>query len=201
MFQPESGCRYHQYGRPEILEYFQGSKTDILIVGDSFMRQLFVRLLHLMRGQVRAAAAALCRRAPPLLYMRFRSCQRLGTGLWAGQDARHWVAQQAARQRSSEVSQQEPSQQASTVRDQFVCILHGAWPDRAPLPCEWSNCAVQLILLSVQHRNRKNGMRVTGSRCCAMHSGSRGRLWICLATAPPTYVFRNTDGFVHAVDT
>lgn len=78
VFQPESGCRYHQYGRPEILEYFQGSKTDILIVGDSFMRQLFVRLLHLMRGQVRAA---LCRRAPPLLHMRFRSRQTMGAGL------------------------------------------------------------------------------------------------------------------------
>lgn len=30
----------------------QAEATDILVVGDSFMRQLFVRLLHLLRGQV-----------------------------------------------------------------------------------------------------------------------------------------------------
>lgn len=52
VFQPDSGCTYHQYGRSEILEFYQDSATDILVIGDSFMRQLFVRLLHLMRGQV-----------------------------------------------------------------------------------------------------------------------------------------------------
>ena len=85
VFQPDSGCLYHQYGRAEILEYFQGSKTDILIVGDSFMRQLFVRLLHLMRGQVRTAAAAALRwQAPLLLLMRSLPCQMQGAGLWTG---------------------------------------------------------------------------------------------------------------------
>jgi len=53
VFQPDAGCVYYQYGRQEILESFQGASTDIMIVGDSFLRQLFVRLLHLMRGQER----------------------------------------------------------------------------------------------------------------------------------------------------
>lgn len=53
MFAPDSGCEYFQYTRGEVLEYFQGEATDILVVGDSFMRQLFVRLTHLLRGQVR----------------------------------------------------------------------------------------------------------------------------------------------------
>lgn len=53
VFEPDSGCRYAQYTGSEVLEHFQGSSTDILVVGDSFMRQLFVRLVHLLRGQVR----------------------------------------------------------------------------------------------------------------------------------------------------
>ena len=82
-----------------------------------------------------------------------------------GPDARHWAAlgavQQAARQRSSEVSRQKPSQQASAVRDQSVCFLHLSRPHHARVmatpctyvhlcPCEWSNCAILLILLITQ---------------------------------------------------
>lgn len=52
VYAPDSGCEYFQYTRGEVLEYFQAEATDILVVGDSFMRQLFVRLTHLMRGQV-----------------------------------------------------------------------------------------------------------------------------------------------------
>ncbi len=52
MFEPDSGCRYFQYTGAEVLQHFQGAATDILVVGDSFMRQLFVRLVHLLRGQV-----------------------------------------------------------------------------------------------------------------------------------------------------
>ena len=51
VFQPPE-CKYHQYTRGEVLGYFQGSGVDIVVVGDSFIRQLFVRLVHLMRGQV-----------------------------------------------------------------------------------------------------------------------------------------------------
>lgn len=53
VYAPDSECSYFQYNREEVLETFQGENTDILVVGDSFMRQLFVRLMHLMRGQVR----------------------------------------------------------------------------------------------------------------------------------------------------
>ena len=52
MFAPDEGAPYFQYSRREVLEYYQNEATDILVVGDSFMRQLFVRALHLMRGQV-----------------------------------------------------------------------------------------------------------------------------------------------------
>lgn len=53
VFKPDNGCEYHQYSRAEILEFYQGTATDILVVGDSFMRQLFVRLTHILRGQER----------------------------------------------------------------------------------------------------------------------------------------------------
>jgi hypothetical protein len=42
--------RYWQYNRAEVLGYFQVRQTDILVVGDWLMRQLFVRLVHLFRG-------------------------------------------------------------------------------------------------------------------------------------------------------
>lgn len=52
VFQPAE-CEYSQYTRKEILTYFQGAGVDIVVVGDSFIRQLFVRLVHLMRSQVK----------------------------------------------------------------------------------------------------------------------------------------------------
>lgn len=54
VFQPPA-CKYHQYTRSEVLDYFQGGGVDIVVVGDSFVRQLFVRLVHLLRGQVRSS--------------------------------------------------------------------------------------------------------------------------------------------------
>lgn len=51
VFQPAE-CEYSQYTRKEILTYFQGAGVDIVVVGDSFIRQLFVRLVHLLRSQV-----------------------------------------------------------------------------------------------------------------------------------------------------
>ena len=50
VFQPPE-CQYRQYTRSEVLEYYQGGNVDIMVVGDSFIRQLFVRLVHLFRGQ------------------------------------------------------------------------------------------------------------------------------------------------------
>lgn len=51
VFQPAE-CEYSQYTRKEILTYFQGAGVDVVVVGDSFIRQLFVRLVHLLRSQV-----------------------------------------------------------------------------------------------------------------------------------------------------
>ncbi len=33
-----------------MLDFLQGEKMDILVAGDSMMRQLFIRLVHMMRG-------------------------------------------------------------------------------------------------------------------------------------------------------
>jgi hypothetical protein len=60
VFEPDRGCRYAQYTGSEVLDYFQSSATDILVVGDSFMRQLFVRLVHLLRGQVQQSGRPGC---------------------------------------------------------------------------------------------------------------------------------------------
>lgn len=34
----------------QVLDFLQANQMDILVVGDSMMRQLFVRLVHMMRG-------------------------------------------------------------------------------------------------------------------------------------------------------
>jgi len=34
----------------QLLQYLQGEQMDILVAGDSMMRQLYVRLVHMMRG-------------------------------------------------------------------------------------------------------------------------------------------------------
>ena len=35
---------------PQVLQYLQAEQMDILVAGDSMMRQLYVRLVHMMRG-------------------------------------------------------------------------------------------------------------------------------------------------------
>ena len=37
----------------QVLEFLQAEQMDILVAGDSMMRQLFVRLVHMMRGAPR----------------------------------------------------------------------------------------------------------------------------------------------------
>jgi hypothetical protein len=34
----------------QVLQYLQAEQMDILVAGDSMMRQLYVRLVHMMRG-------------------------------------------------------------------------------------------------------------------------------------------------------
>ena len=34
----------------QVLDFFQSRSTDVLVTGDSMMRQLFIRLAHMMRG-------------------------------------------------------------------------------------------------------------------------------------------------------
>ena len=36
-----------------MLDFLQSNQMDILVAGDSMMRQLFVRLVHMMRGSLR----------------------------------------------------------------------------------------------------------------------------------------------------
>ena len=35
---------------PQVLQFLQAEQMDILVAGDSMMRQLYVRLVHMMRG-------------------------------------------------------------------------------------------------------------------------------------------------------
>lgn len=34
----------------QVLDFLQGQKMDILVAGDSMMRQLYIRMVHMMRG-------------------------------------------------------------------------------------------------------------------------------------------------------
>jgi len=43
-------CAYFEYNRHEVLDFLQGQKMDILVAGDSMMRQLYIRMVHMMRG-------------------------------------------------------------------------------------------------------------------------------------------------------
>ena len=65
VFQPPS-CTYYQYTRRQVQEHFQQGNVDIAVVGDSIMRQLFARVLHMMRGQVALLCPA-CGPSPPCL--------------------------------------------------------------------------------------------------------------------------------------
>ncbi len=38
---------------PQVLDWLQRGKMDILVAGDSMMRQLYIRLVHMMRGSRR----------------------------------------------------------------------------------------------------------------------------------------------------
>jgi len=51
VFQPP-GCAYYQYTRRQVQEHFQQNNVDIVVVGDSIVRQLFARAVHMLRGQV-----------------------------------------------------------------------------------------------------------------------------------------------------
>jgi len=51
VFQPP-GCAYYQYTRRQVQEHFQQNNVDIVVVGDSIIRQLFARAVHMLRGQV-----------------------------------------------------------------------------------------------------------------------------------------------------
>ena len=51
MFQPP-GCAYYQYTRRQVQEHFQQHNVDVVVVGDSIVRQLFARAVHMLRGQV-----------------------------------------------------------------------------------------------------------------------------------------------------
>ena len=37
----------------QVLNFLQGGNMDILVAGDSMMRQLYIRLVHMMRGSRR----------------------------------------------------------------------------------------------------------------------------------------------------
>ena len=53
-FQPNGGeCEYFPYRRREVLAQLLASNADILVAGDSMMRQVFSRLVQMMRGQRR----------------------------------------------------------------------------------------------------------------------------------------------------
>jgi hypothetical protein len=55
VYQPGAPCRYWQHNRADILAAFAG--REIVVVGDSLMRQLFVRLVHMLRGEEVCAPA------------------------------------------------------------------------------------------------------------------------------------------------
>lgn len=43
-------CSYHEFNRREVVDFLQDGKMDIVVAGDSMMRQLYIRLIHMMRG-------------------------------------------------------------------------------------------------------------------------------------------------------
>jgi len=58
-FQPDAGdCEYFPYRRREVLAQLLASNADILVAGDSMMRQVFSRLVQMMRGQRRVLDCA-----------------------------------------------------------------------------------------------------------------------------------------------
>ncbi len=72
VFEPtDSTCRYAEINRGQILHYLRSRNSPIVVVGDSMMRQFFLRLVTMMRGQTRMvdyhqhahAMYAVCREA------------------------------------------------------------------------------------------------------------------------------------------
>ncbi len=67
----DSSCRYAEIGRGQILHYLRSRNSPIVVAGDSMMRQFFLRLVTMMRGQARMvdyhqhahAMYAVCREA------------------------------------------------------------------------------------------------------------------------------------------
>jgi hypothetical protein len=49
---PES-CRYSSYTRGQVMATLESIKAPLVVIGDSMMRQLFLRLVMMMRGQQR----------------------------------------------------------------------------------------------------------------------------------------------------
>ena len=72
VYEPQdSECRYAEVGRGQVLHYLRSRNSPIVVVGDSMMRQFFLRLVTMMRGQKRMmdyhqhahAMYAVCREA------------------------------------------------------------------------------------------------------------------------------------------
>lgn len=71
-FQPtDNSCRYNEITRGQIIRYFNKIGSPLLVAGDSMMRQFYLRLVMMMRGQQRLldyhahahAQYAVCREA------------------------------------------------------------------------------------------------------------------------------------------
>ena len=53
-FQPiDNTCRYQSISRGQVLHYLHARRAIITVIGDSMMRQFFLRLVMMMRGQQR----------------------------------------------------------------------------------------------------------------------------------------------------
>jgi hypothetical protein len=53
-FQPsDNECRYESLSRSQVLRYLGSRGSRLVVIGDSMMRQLFLRLVFMMRGQQR----------------------------------------------------------------------------------------------------------------------------------------------------
>ena len=53
-YQPkDSSCRYEEIGRGQVLHYLHSRGSPVAVMGDSMMRQFFLRLVMMIRGQKR----------------------------------------------------------------------------------------------------------------------------------------------------
>ena len=54
IFQPsDNDCRFDEISRGQVLHYLNTRGAPLLVIGDSMMRQFFLRLVMMMRGQQR----------------------------------------------------------------------------------------------------------------------------------------------------